>query len=454
MRVVVRVLRLPPPFLGGRLWRGGVRVLPLVGCAPPPPLWFFFGRGFVVSVAGCPGVGSRGLCPPISSLPGCVVCCLCFFFLPSVVCVRVFCVSLLPVGRCPRLGVAGFGRVVRRRPFGGSCLRCPLGGGFGRLLWCWWAAWWLWVVLAPLPPSLLFFFLFFGGGVYLFLPLPSLDWRTHWLAFCVVFRFAVGGCVLPGPAPAPWVGWVMYTLRSAPLPAGLGSGSAVVPGGFVWPWLSRVPLSPRCRFLLSGAGLCGWTATVVAGRAVVRWCRSFRGVRWPNLVRPSVSVPCLVLWGVVMRRAAPCRVLTCCVVLVCAVLRCALLGRAVLRRVAPWCAAPCRVASRRAVAWYALGCFVVLLCTVVRCGAVCRAASCCAVVGRWRLVWPVSWCGVRVGAWLVGGWGVPYGVGGSLGPCCGGLGVLLGPVDRVGVRGLALPGGLCRGPLSSRGPGP
>ena len=107
-------------------------------------------------------------------------------------------------------------------------------------------------------------------------------------------------------------------------------------------------------------------------------------------------------------------------------LRCTLLGCAVLRRAALRCAALCRVASRLAVACCALGCLGVLRCTVVRCGAACCAASCCAVVGRWRLVWPVSWCGVPVGVWLVGGWGVRSGVGGSLGPCCGGLGVPLG----------------------------
>ena len=66
----------------------------------------------------------------------------------------------------------------------------------------------------------------------------------------------------------------------------------------------------------------------------------------------------------------------------------------------------------------------------------------------------MSWCGVRVGVWLAGGWGVRLGVGGSLGPCCGGLGVPLGLVGRVGARGVALPGGLCLGPVSSEGPGP
>ena len=132
-------------------------------------------------------------------------------------------------------------------------------------------------------------------------------------------------------------------------------------------------------------------------------------MRWLDLVRLSVSVLCLVLWCVVVRRASSCRVLTCCVVFVCAVLRCALLGRTVLRTVAPWCAALCPVALRRAVACCALGCLVVWRWTVVRCGAVCSAASCCAVVGRWRLGWPVLWCRVRVTAWLVGGWGVRSG---------------------------------------------
>ena len=50
-------------------------------------------------------------------------------------------------------------------PLWGSCLRCLLGGGFGRLLWFWRAVWWLWAVLAPPPLPPLFFC---GGG----LPVP------------------------------------------------------------------------------------------------------------------------------------------------------------------------------------------------------------------------------------------------------------------------------------------
>ena len=48
----------------------------------------------------------------------------------------------------------------------------------------------------------------------------------------------------------------------------------------------------------------------------------------------------------------------------------------------------------------------------------------------------MSWCRVQVGAWLIGGWGLRSGVGGSPGPCRGGLGVPLGLVGRVGVRGV------------------
>ena len=106
---------------------------------------------------------------------------------------------------------------------------------------------------------------------------------------------------------------------------------------------------------------------------------------------------------------------------------------------------PLCAASRRVVLWR-----VALWRAVVRSAVV----SGCAVVGQGRSAWPVSWCGVRAGVWLASGWGLRLGVGVSLGPCCGGLGVLLGLVDRVGVRGVVLPGGLCLGPVSSGGPSP
>ena len=64
------------------------------------------------------------------------------------------------------------------------------------------------------------------------------------------------------------------------------------------------------------------------------------------------------------------------------------------------------------------------------------------------------WCGVRAGVWVAGGSGMRLGVAFTLGPCCAGLGVPLGLVGRVGVLRVALPGGLCLGPVSSEGPGP
>ena len=175
-------------------------------------------------------------------------------------------------------------------PLWGSCLRCLLGGGFGRLWWCWRAVWWLWAVFAP-PPSPLCFFL--GGGGCLFLPLPSLGWRTHWPAFSVVFRAAVGGCVLFGRVPAPWVGWAMYTLGSAPLLAGLGRGSAgwvAAPGGCVWLWVRGLGLF--VSFPLCGAGF-----NLLGGPPPL-----LPGARWPR-VWPAVPV-----CGVLVRRLPGCAV--------------------------------------------------------------------------------------------------------------------------------------------------
>ena len=63
-------------------------------------------------------------------------------------------------------------------PLWESCLRCLLGGGFGRLWWCWRAVWWLWAVFAP-PPSPL---CFFSGGGGLPVPPSALPGLAHALA--------------------------------------------------------------------------------------------------------------------------------------------------------------------------------------------------------------------------------------------------------------------------------
>ena len=179
-------------------------------------------------------------------------------------------------------------------PRWGSCLRCLLGGGFGRLLWCWRAVWWLWAVFAPPPPPPPVFFSL--RGACLFLPLPSPGWRTHWPAFSVVFRAAVGGCDLLGRVLAPGVGWAMYTLGSAPLPTGLGAGSAgwaAAPGGCVW--LRVRGLGLFVSFLLCGAGL-----NLLRGPPPLlpsaRWARVWPAVPVCGvLVRrlPSCAVACL-----------------------------------------------------------------------------------------------------------------------------------------------------------------
>ena len=167
-----------------------------------------------------------------------------FFFFVSV--------SPFPVGRCYWLGVAGFVWVVPLCLCGGPVFGAFWGGVRPPV-----------VVLAgglaavgcfrAFPPPLLFF----GGwgGACLFLPLPSLGWRTHWPAFSVVFRAAVFICVQCGRVPAPWVGWAMYTVGSAPLLAGFGPGSAgwaAAPGGCLWFWVRGLGLF--VSFPLCGAG--------------------------------------------------------------------------------------------------------------------------------------------------------------------------------------------------------
>ena len=291
--VVSCALRLPPAVSGsgvrcGRACWARVSAVPRpswLGCRGVFFALFSFFFGFVVSVAGCPCPGPCGPCPPIPFLSGWAAGS--FFFLGCVsACFAVpFPGGPLFLAWCCRFWLGG-----PPVPLWGSCLRCLLGGGSGRLLWCWRAIWWLWAVFAPPPPPPP---VFFWAGACLFLPLPSLGLRTHWPAFSVVFRAAVGGCVLFGRVPAQWVRWAMYTLGSAPLPAGLGPGSAgwaAAPGGCVWLWVRGLGLF--VSFLLCGAGcnLLGGTPPLLPG------------ARWPR-VWPAVPV-----CGVLVRRLPECAV--------------------------------------------------------------------------------------------------------------------------------------------------
>ena len=215
-------LRLPPAVSGSGVRCG--RACWARVSAVPRPSWlgcrgvffallffsFFCGVGCWVSL-------SQALWFLSPRFPSFGLGCWLLFFLCGV-CLHVL-VSLFPVSRCSWLGVAGFGWVVPLCLFGGPVFSAFWMGGLaasggvgGRFGGC---------GLFSRPPRLppLFFF-FWGGGGCLFLPLTSLGWRMHWPTFSVVFRAAVGGCVLFGRVPAPWVGWAMYTLGSAPFLAG------------------------------------------------------------------------------------------------------------------------------------------------------------------------------------------------------------------------------------------
>ena len=228
-----------------------------------------------------------GLCGPCPSIPflraGLVA--LSFF--------SFFSVSLFPVVRCYWLGVAGFGWVVPLCLCGGPPFFFFFSGG-GGLAACGGVGGWLggcglFSCLFPFPPP----FFWGGGGACLFPPLPSLGWRTHWPAFCVVFRAAVFSCVLCGHVPAPWVGWALHTVGSAPLLAGLGPGSAgwvAAPGGSLWFWV-------RGLGLFVSLPLCGAGCNLLGGPSPLS-----PGALWPRVW------PVVLVCGMVVRRLPGCAV--------------------------------------------------------------------------------------------------------------------------------------------------
>ena len=284
--------RLPPAVSGSGVRCG--RVCWARVSAVPSPSWLgcrgvFFALFFFCWVS----LSRALLClspHPLSFGPGCWPFFFFFFFFFRGVCLLVS-VSLFPVGRCSWLGVAGFGWVVPLCLFGGPVFGAFCGGVWPPLVVLAGGSVAVGCFRAPPPPPSVFFL---GGGRFcLFLPLPSPGWRTHWPAFSVVFRAAVVSCVLFGRVPAPWVGWAMYTVGSAPLLAGLGPGSAgwaAAPGGCLWLWVRGLGLF--VSFPLCGAGF-----NLLGGPPPL-----LPGALWPR-VWPAVLVR-----GVLVRRLPGCAV--------------------------------------------------------------------------------------------------------------------------------------------------
>ena len=184
-------------------------------CPPLSPLVFFLGEGFGVLVAGCPGLGSRGLCPPIPSLPGRVVCCLCFFvfFVPAWFPSACFGCPFSPWAAAPCLVLPVLAGWSPGAPFGGPVFGAVWVGGLaascgvgGRRGGC-----------GPFsrPPPVFIF----GGG----LPVPpsAFTGLAHTLVgifsgfrvCCWWLRFA-----RPCPGPMGQVGYVHVGLGAPPCP--------------------------------------------------------------------------------------------------------------------------------------------------------------------------------------------------------------------------------------------
>ena len=268
----------------------------------PALLGWVVGVGFFLAFfsffffAGCPCPGPCGPCPPSPFFQAGLLAL--FFF---VVCVCMFWCPFSWWAAVPGLVLpvlAGWSPCASL----GVLSSVPSGGGFGRLWWCWRAVLWLWAVFAPPPlPPLLFFF--GGGAACSSLCLP---WAgTHWPAFSVVFRAAVGGCVLFGRVPAPWVGWAM--LWSATVVAGRAVAPCVACGAGVW------------RACAAPSGVCGGLLRLV----------------------PQVRVSCVVLC-----RSVPRRVASSCGALHCGALWCSVpWSRVVPRWVSGGQPGPCRCAE-------------------------------------------------------------------------------------------------------------
>ena len=146
---------------------------------------------------------------------------------------------------------------------------------------------------APPPPPSVVFFLRGGGAACSSLCLPWAGARTGPLSVLSSgLLMAVAFCLA---VPAPWVGWAMYTVGSAPLLAVLGPGSAgwaAAPGGCLW-------LCIRGLGLFVSFPLCGAGFNLLGGPPPL-----LPGALWPR-VWPAVLV-CGVLVRRLLGRAVAC----------------------------------------------------------------------------------------------------------------------------------------------------
>ena len=195
-----------------------------LGCSLTPGLRISFGRVTCMArAASVPGLWALGFL-----LLACVCGWVRVFLLVSV---SLFSGGPLSLAWCCRSLLGG-----PPVPVWGSCLRCPLGGGFGPLLCCWWAVWWLWAVFARPPPPPPPFFFCSGGG------LPGCSSR------CLP---SAGGCFVAGV----WCGWSLATP---------GRGSCVLlPATPGWVSLPVVVGGPRHSWLGFAGGGGVWCVAVV-----------------------------------------------------------------------------------------------------------------------------------------------------------------------------------------------
>ena len=283
-----------PPAVSGSGVRCGRACWARVS-AVPRPSWLgcrvvFFAL-FFFPVAGCPCPGLCGLSPRLLSFG--LGCWLFFFFFSA--CFGVpFSGWPLFLAWCCRFWLSG-----PPVPVWGSCLRCPLGGGFGPLLCCWRAVWWLWRVFAR-PHSPPFFFWGGGGGGGLpscsSLCLPSAGACSVAGVWCGWSLATPGGgsCVLLPATP----GWVsLPVVVGGPRHSWLGSAG----GGGVWcvavvcwwgcgwcvvwlvprhSWRRFLCATPRHSWLGFAAGGGGRSPPLLAGVRLRRWCVVCGVWRW------------------------------------------------------------------------------------------------------------------------------------------------------------------------------